>query len=207
RSAMAISYDSAATLRVFDVVTRRLVTLDSAGRPLSVQRADFPPPMQHAAFVGERLVFAVLPGAASIGDPVEARFVAMDSTGLPNTLLGHAPATALATGDGSMMPILAPFAPRTQWAISRNGALYYADGAALRIVRADGKAPRTTVDMAVTPPPVTAAELDSAREALLRAPPGRMPSAMVQAGRQQAEAAIANAAEVHAMIGALVALD
>lgn len=206
RSVGAMTYDSSATLTLFDVPTR-LVRFDSAGGPLATSRVELAPGSLHAAFARGRLVFAVLPGAAAIGDPVDARFVAVDSAGAATAVLGHAPAHALGTGDGSLTPPLTAFAARPQWGIGRNGALYFAEGGALHIVRADGDAPRTIVDMDVTPPPVTAAELDSARELMLRARAGRMPPEMARIFRQQAEDAVANAAAVHPMIGALAVLD
>lgn len=207
-SVMAMAYDSSAALTLLDLPSR-LVRFDSGGLPLATSRVELPPGTRQAAFADGRLVFAVLPGAGAgaVGDSVDAQFIAIDGTGVPAEVLGRVPSRALARGDGTLTPLAAPFAATPRWGIGRGGALYFTEGVALRIVRADGDAPRTTVDMAVTPPPVTAAELDSAREPLLRGPDGPMPPQMLQAFRQQAEAALANASQVHPMIDRLAALD
>lgn len=208
RQVMALAYDDAAGLTLYDLSGRRLVRFDSSGAPLGTERAELPPGTQGAGFIDGRLVFAVLPGAAGIGDTVETRFLAPDDSGVATVVVGRAPAHAIATGDGSLTPLPAPFAPPPRWGIG-DGGLYFAEGGELRIVRADAASPRAVVDMGVTGPPITAAERDSARDALLSPRRGGpIPPAMEAALRRDLEAALARSAELaaHPMVRELVSV-
>lgn len=209
RTIAGLSYDRAGTLLLYDLGSRRLVSFDSAGSPRGSSRAELPSGAQELAFAGGRLVFAVLPGAASIGDSVETRFLTLDDTGGATVVLGRAPARAITTGDGTMRPITAPFSPAPRWGIGAGG-LFFTEGGALRITRADGATPRVVVDMAVDAPPVTAADRDSVREVALRSGPGGpMLPGMEAALRRDLEQALASSEGVttHPMVRSLVSLS
>ena len=193
RQVMALTYDDVGALALYDLASRRLLRFDSTGAPLGGSRVELPPGTQAAGFMNGGLVFAVLPGAAEIGDMVETLFLAPDDSGAATVVVGRAPAHAIATGDGSLVPIATPFAPAPTWGIG-DGGLYFAQEGELRIVRAGEDGARAVVDMGVVGPPITSAERDSAREVMLR--PGRggqMPAAMEAELRRSVEGALARA--------------
>lgn len=207
---IAAGYDSAGRLTVFDQAGFRLQRFDTAGQVLEATTAHMLPRLIDIGMVRGRLAFFRLPGAAAIGDTVEANAVLLDPGTGDTTALPGVPAPAIATGDGSMFPLNPLFTASVnwRWALSPDGALHLADGERLRIVRrdADGVPPRVLVDMAVEPRPVTAEELEAEAARLVAA--GRPANtAMAATLRRMLDEAVAKAAKEHPLVSRLVILD
>lgn len=204
---MAAGYDSAGTLTVFDVWGHRILRFDSTGAPIDAVQAPNVVATQNAQIVGGRVLLFVLPGAAAIGDTVQARIVSVAAPGADTATLASFALPAITTGDGSMISHQTPFtvAPFRLWAVAPDGAAYMADGARLRIDRVDGVR-RTVVDGDVAPRPVSDAERDAVRELMTRPSPG-MSTASAAQRRRVAEVALAAAPSAYPLIDQLVALD
>ena len=210
RALAGLRYGARDHVAAYDFGNRRIVRFDRDGHGLPSEPAAFPPGVQGMGFAGDRIVFFTLPGAPTIGDTVTASFLGVDSTGAATVPLGAAPAHAIATGDGTLTPIPPPFRPNPRWAAGGDGSLYFVEGDRLRVLRADGS-PHVVVDLAVEPPAVTEADLDSVRAERLDRPlgpgAGRMPPAMQAQFRRDLEASIAKAGHTFPMIADIVALD
>lgn len=208
RLLVAAGYDSAGHLTIMDQAGFRLQRLDASGRVLHTANASLIPGMADIRIVSGRLATFVLPGAATIGDTVEARVVLLDPATGDTVSLPGLPEPAIATGDGTLMPIQPLFSshPIGRWAVSPDGALHMADRERLRIVRRDasGAAPRVLVDLDVPPRPVTTGEIEA--EVARIAPVGTMNTAMAAAFRRQRDEAVANAATSHPLVSRLVIL-
>jgi hypothetical protein len=204
---MAAAYDSAGTLSVFQQGSRRVVRFDSTGAPLGTWTAPGVPGMLDVRMLRDRALYFVLPGAAAVGDTVEARVLSIGAPGTDTTALARFSLPALAQGDGTYIPFQPPFTvlPVRLWAVTPDGAVYMADRTRLRIDRVDGVR-RTVVEGDVAPQPVSAAEVDAERERSLRVSPG-IPTVAAEAMRRRAEAALAAAPSAQPLIDQLVALD
>lgn len=210
RRLVVAGYDSAGSLIVLDQAGMRIQRFDPAGGVLGAATAPLLPGTMGVAVTGGRIALLALPGAAAVGDTVETRVVLVDaSTGDTSTVPGL-PEPAIATGDGTMFPMLPLFRvlPTERWAVGPDGALHAADADRLRILRrdADGTPYRVLVDLDVAPRPVTAGDIEAAAAKLMPVGALRDAAAAAQMQRQR-DLAVDNAPKVHPFVTRLLVLD
>ncbi len=209
RRLVAAGYDDEGRLTVLDQSAMRVQRFDGAGTVGDATTAPFIPGLIGVGVVQGRVALFALPGAAAIGDTVEARVVLVDPATGDTTALPGLAEPAMATGDGTMIPAPPLFTvlASERWAVSPDGAMHMADGERLRIVRRDSTnaPPRVLVDLAIAPRPVTASDVEAEKAAILEVS-GRM-GGMPPQVRQMIEAAAEKAPENHPLVDRLVILD
>jgi len=210
RALVAMGYDDDGYLTTLDQAGMRVQRFDTAGVFGDVTHAPMIPGLMGASVSRGRVALFALPGAAAVGDTVMAHVLLVDPATGDTASLPALPEPALATGDGSIFPMLPLFSvmPSDRWGVSDDGALLLADGERMRIMRreSDAEAPRVVVDLAPTPRPITASDLETEKTAQLEVAL-RMNRNLPPTFRAALDEAANSAPKSYAFVSRLVVLD
>lgn len=169
-SADHIAYDGRGTYSVLDMASLRVLSFDTAGRPLGARRVGARLNISGVSAWPGGIVLFMLPPGDSLGAPVPATFaVQTERDQRPRDVITvSAPANAVAGRE--MQPMRPYFLPMAVWALSAAGRLHYASGGDATVARYradDGGAGDLLLDAGIPARAVTRAEVEAEKKRVL----------------------------------------
>jgi len=137
RRAMAVGFDSAGGVAVFDQMGFRVVRFDDHRRVAWTVNVGFVPEFNGVSLKGGRVVEWLVPGSDTLGSIVASQFVLVDSAGRREAF-ASVPTKAVRARGSDLMPVPPPFTAHPVWDVGPGLSVVFSPGDRVRIERYGG---------------------------------------------------------------------